>query len=88
MDRTVDSPGAACDIAVVDKERRYPKKAGKKVACMPVETFGRPGPDLEAMVGHLANLAGVRQQSRGQPPCRWKKTWLLKLSWLVASSVA
>ena len=80
--------GHANDLAEKEKQLRYPPTGGKKVIAGAVETWGRCGPELLALLTSLASFAQARDISRGLPPQRYMRKWRLYLTSGICSAIS
>lgn len=69
------------------KAKRYLARNGKEVAACSMETWGRSGEQIEALLRDLAVLATRRQQDRGVVPTKWYSKWILQISLSIAIHV-
>ena len=75
-----DHDGAAARAAEVDKGKRYPPQGGRRVVPFAMETWGRLGPEADALLESLAAEAARHAHRRGQATVasaflrRWRAT--------------
>ena len=79
--------GAAAQVGVDAKHKRYPPRGGKSVLACSVETWGYIHENLDNFLGDLAVLASQRQRNMGQHPTRWLSKWRTEISIQIAMSV-
>ena len=62
-------------VAGREKTAHYGSRQGLSVRCAAMETYGRHGEDLVALLEQLADLARKREIAFGLPPTRWLRRW-------------
>ena len=75
------------EVADREKAGHYVGRQGLKVICAAMETYGRHGAGLTALLEQLADLARERERAFGLPPTRWLRRWRAQLSCTVAKLV-
>ena len=78
-----------CATVVAGREKadHYGSRQGLTVRTAAMETYGRHGEDLVALLAQLADLARQREIAFGLPPTRWLRRWRAQLSFTVARMV-
>ena len=74
-------------VAGREKDHHYPSRQGLQVRTAAMETYGRFGSELTALLDQLADLARQRDRAFSLPPTRWLRKWRAQLS-LVAARMA
>ena len=78
---------SATVVAGREKTGHYGSRQGLVVRTAAMETFGRHGADLVALLEQLADLARQRDIAFGLPPTRWLRKWRAQLSLAVARMI-
>ena len=95
IDFSIRHPGAAHysigqDATVVagrEKQGHYGCRQGLQVRAAAMETYGRFGEELTALLDQLADLARQRDLQHGLPPTKWLRKWRAQLSLVAARLV-
>ena len=95
IDFSIRHPGAARysagqDATVVagrEKQDHYGSRQGLQVRTAAMETYGRFGEELTALLDQLADLARQRDLQHGLPPTKWLRKWRVQLSLVTARLV-
>ena len=74
-------------VAGREKTSHYGHRQGLVVRTGAMESYGRHGDDLVALLEQLADLARQRDVAFGLPPTRWLRKWRAQLSLAVARMV-
>ena len=77
----------AAASAEEDKVTRYPAANGVAVRGAGMETLGRHGPELTALLAELADRARANAISQGKAPARLLRRWRCQLSGVAARLV-
>ena len=74
-------------VAGREKASHYGSRQGLVVRTAAMETYGKHGDDLTALLEQLADLARQRELAYGLPPTRWLRRWRAQLSCAVTRLV-
>ena len=74
-------------VAGREKEVHYGSRQGLRVRTAAMESYGRHGEDLGALLEQLADLARQRDLAFGLAPTRWLRKWRAQLSLVAARMV-
>ena len=88
VERAAQTPGFCCAEASRDKHNRYPPTGGRHAVCFAVETWGRLGPEAEAVLVHAAGVAAHRDSLHSRSASGRLQRWRSQLDAALHRAVA
>ena len=81
-------PGAALEVATLEKHTRYPTRGGLAVSACAIELFGLMNSEFSAMLADLSFAASEQRKSLGFSPRSSRSRWLSGISVVLALQAA